>query len=46
MRGCNEELGVDLAGLLESEASLKKGIEGIEKFTMVSDAGVEMVVEY
>ncbi|KAJ1393875.1 hypothetical protein SESBI_34638 [Sesbania bispinosa] len=38
MRGSEDQLGVKLANLLESEASLEKGIKGIKKF-MVAGQG-------
>jgi len=32
MRGGEKQLGVELASLMHSEATLEKGVEGINKF--------------
>lgn len=32
MRGGEKQLGVNLASLMQSEATLEKGVEGINKF--------------
>jgi len=40
MRGGENQLGVKLTSLLESEAALKKGVEGVNEFIIV-DVGDE-----
>lgn len=37
MRGGENQLGVKLASLLESEATLKENVEGIDKFVIVGE---------